>query len=192
MSRNLLAIASSLLVLSVGCFNPAALSEKSPAEPAVENPPAQQVAQVDQAPPGQAQPAPQPEVKRWVINKVPWRIVDKNKAMAENPNWQVVDRVKVTGGGDYLTAVSQAYVSARTRIYIMALQHEVDLQKELNDGKWPPFEQFEKALRQNQIELNEMFPYQVYAYDDQTGEIVMLEDPVEKRRLRQEAGLPVD
>lgn len=189
MPRYLHVLACLLLVVTLGCFDPTALSETETAEPAAENPPGEPVADAEQAPPAEEPAAPKPAAKRWLINKVPWRIVDKNKAMAENPNYVVVQQVKADAS-DYFTAVSNAYVNAKTRIYLLNLRHDIDIQRAANDGKWPTFEEFQKALKRNQIELNEMFPYQVYAYDDQTGEIVILEDPVEKRRLRQEAGLP--
>lgn len=189
-------------ILACGCFDPAALSQKR--ENVADPTGAAVVAQDPLAPdpaaaPQQANPAPaaapaQPAAPVAVdFAKLDYRLVDKKAAMAENPNLVIKNTAKLGGeAGDYLTAVSQAYVSARTRIYVMQLQHELDLQRALNDFKYPSFEQFQTALKQAQVQLENVYPWEVYAYDAEAGEIQLLEDPDLRRKMRAEKGLPVD
>lgn len=220
MSHNSLPILALLTTLLAGCFNPADLVKKSsePTENAAATPenPAETPMAPDRAgnrigdvvgvdvsgqadpefrqnPAPAANPAAAPAPVPVDVAKLSWRLVDKQKIMAENPQMIVKSTAKLGGQSqDYLTAVSQAYVSARTRIYVMTLQHDLALQKELNDGKFPSFEQFEKMLKQSSVELANSYPWEVYAYDSVAGEIQLLEDPIQKRKIRQEKGLPVD
>lgn len=122
--------------------------------------------------------APQEEVKPF--ERV-FDLVDKNVAMAENPNWQVTDNSM--NASDPWTAAAGAYFSAASRVHVSALKHEVDLMEALH-GRKPTYAEFKAALDRSNVKLKGLYPWQVYAYDDQSGEIVVLTDPVAEDEAR--------
>src|SRR5690606_18305137 len=122
------------------------------------------------------------------ITKREARLVDKNKAMQENPALIEVEN-KITGS-DPLTAVAPSYFTIGSPIHVAALKHNSDL-IHAAEGRWPTFAEFQQSLKQSNVELEGLYPYQMYAYDDQTGGLVILEDPEEKRRHYEDAGLEV-
>jgi hypothetical protein len=174
------------LILSIGLFAAGCADRvKDPAEQAAEAPPpAPQQAAAD-AP--AAQPAPE-QPKRVPMTKREARLVDKNKAMQENPALFEVDN-KITGS-DPLTAVAQSYFTIGSRAHVLNLKHNLNLMHAA-EGRWPTFAEFEQSLKQHNVQLTALYPYQMYAYDDQTGGLVILEDPEEKRRHYEDAGLEV-
>jgi len=120
--------------------------------------------------------------------QVEWKLVDKNKAMAENPKL-VIGENKINAM-DPISGAAQAYFSVGSRAHLLTLKHSVDLHKAQYD-KNPTFDEFNTLIKQANVDLKGLYPWQVYAYDDQTGEIVILEDHEEKVRRHEEAGIPV-
>ena len=54
--------------------------------------------------------------------------------------------------------------------------------------RYPTFEEFSSLLKQFDIRLGNLYDYQMYAYDDQTGEICILEDRALKKQMYEAAG----
>jgi hypothetical protein len=150
-----------------------------PANPAVPNPAG------DQA----AAPAANPG-HQSALDKLTTTIVDRKQALAANPNLVEIEK-NALNATDPITYAGNAYFSATSQIYVAALKHEVDLQKAMND-KLPTFAEFEKMLQTNHVQLKGLYRWQVYAYDDSTGAITILEDPQKKKEIREAAGLPAD
>lgn len=169
------------LILGVGLFAAGCADRvKEPEEQAADPPPPapQQVA---------AEPAPE-QPKKVPITKREARLVDRNKAMQENPALIEVEN-RITGS-DPLTAVAQSYFTIGSRAQVLNLKHNIDIMHAA-EGRWPTFAEFEQSLKQHNVQLTALYPYQMYAYDDQTGGLVILEDPEEKRRHYEDAGLEV-
>ena len=125
------------------------------------------------------------------LNKIPItkreaRLVDKKRAMAENPS--IVEVENKINASDPLTAVAQSYFTIGSKAQVAAMQHNLRIQKELNNGNWPSFEEFEKSLKQAGVKLSALYAYQMYGYDQETGGIVVLEDRAEKKRQYEAAG----
>ncbi|HUG93527.1 MAG TPA: hypothetical protein VML55_21990 [Planctomycetaceae bacterium] len=139
---------------------------------------------------GATQPPAQPAgERRGIIGKTTNEVVDLHAALAENPNLIVAEqRVQ---GGDPISFALDAYVDARSRIGQEALKYSVRLYQAAND-RLPSYNEFMQMMRENRVELTMVYPYQKYAYDSQTGAIVVLEDPDDKRRRYEAAGIPVD
>lgn len=192
MMKLMLAFALSLLI--VGCADSGATSEndsvaaKEPgsvaegmgidtgaasAEPATNGPPADARAAANEP----AKPVP--------FHKREAKLVDKEKAMAENPS--MVEVENKINASDPLTAVSQSYFNMASRVRVIQLKHSVDLMH-ATDGEWPSFAAFDKLMKQHDIKLNGLYPWQVYAYDQQTGGISILEDRAEKKRQYEATG----
>ena len=121
---------------------------------------------------------PKPEEKPFERVAV---LVDKQQAMAENPNYVETDNDN--NAGDYFSAVAGAYFSAASQIHVAQLTHEVRL-REAMDGRKPTFEEFETILKNAGVQLKGLYPWQVYAYDDRTGQITILTDPVAEAEAR--------
>jgi hypothetical protein len=103
----------------------------------------------------------------------PADIVDKQAAMAANPN--LVEVTNDVNAGDYLTAVTDAYFSAASRVRVLAMMHNLDIQYAAT-GEYPSYEDFKAQLEQAGGQLNGLRANQVYAYDQTTGKICILED----------------
>ncbi len=130
--------------------------------------------------------------KAPAFNELEWKIVDRNKAMTENP--KLVEVVNDTNASDPLSAISQTYFSATSRINKMQMEYNARLQANLNadgaeDPKPPTFEEFNASAKMNSNNVKGLKPWQVYAYDESTGKVTILEDRELKKKLYEEQGL---
>lgn len=117
------------------------------------------------------------------------KIVDRKKAMAENPGWVVTEnRINAM---DPVSAAAQAYYAVPARAQMLNMKHQIDIIK-ADTGRQPTFEEFSKLLSENQVKLKGIYRWQVYAYDDENGDIVILENRDMKRAEYEKAGLKLD
>lgn len=142
--------------------------------------------QVEPGPAAEAPPEPQG------FSQLEWKIVDKHKALAENP--ELVEVVNDTNATGYFDAVSQTAFSAQSRVNKMTMEYNANLQSYLDasDGAKDPkpqsFEEFNQVAKLNSNNIKGLYPWQVYAYDEQTGKVCILEDRAEKKRMYAEIG----
>lgn len=150
-----------------------------------------------------AQPAEQPEEpderdreiaaqkkdgKKSILQRTTAVVVDAKKAM-QNPDIEVVDG-KIKGVDPYSQAGS-AYVSMASRVSTLGMQQAIKAHKALND-RFPTYEEYMKMMKENRIEFAQLPPYKLYGYDDETGNILVLQDNKKKEKLFKEAGIPLD
>lgn len=137
-----------------------------------------------------AEEAPQAEPPGF--SKLEWKMVDKNKALEENP--KLVEVTNDTNATGYLQAVTQTAFSATSRVNQMTMEYNAQVQSYINatdsvkDAKPISFEEFEKQARMNSNNIKGLYPWQVYAYDENTGKVCILEDRAEKKRMYDEIG----
>ena len=124
-----------------------------------------------------------------IIGRTTSKIVDLADAK-KNP--KIVEVEKKDLGSDPLTVSFNAYVSITSRASILNFKHQMDILKATNDDKYPTFKEAEKLMKQLNIQLAELPPYQLYGYDAKTGSIVLLEDKAEKIRLYKVNGLAIE
>lgn len=117
------------------------------------------------------------------------KLVDYATAI-KNP--KVVKASTKVDASDPLTASYQSYFSIGSRATIVAFKHNLNIQKQLNDDKWPSFAEFEKSVQQSRIEFVPVLPWQMIGYDQSNGSIVLLEDKGEKIRRYKAKGIPLD
>lgn len=108
-----------------------------------------------------------------------FEIVDKQQAMKDNPNY--VEAVNTIDAGNYFTAVAQGAFAAASSVQTSSLQYYVRLYN-AEHGKNPTLADIKKYLKDNGIELVGLYPYQIYAYDESTATISILEDTVERAK----------
>lgn len=131
-------------------------------------------------------PAAEPEKPKLIpITKREARLVDKQKAMQENP--ALIEVENKINASDPFTAAAQSYFTIGSKAQVLAMQHTIKIQRELND-RWPTFEEFENSIKQAGVKLTAIYPYQMYAYDDSTGGLTILEDRAEMKRQYEAAG----
>lgn len=171
------------IMLSVGCVDPSMLDGNKmvgdageEAAPAAADPGAN-------APADPGAPAP---VKESGFSKLDWKLVNYQEAMKDNPN--LVEVENKINAVDPLSAATQSYFSLGSRVHLAAFKHSIDLHKAQYE-KNPTFEEFEAMLRQSNVDLQALYPWQAYAYNAEEGTIVILEDRAEKRRMHEERGL---
>ncbi|MCA9054366.1 MAG: hypothetical protein KDA75_11045 [Planctomycetaceae bacterium] len=104
------------------------------------------------------------------------KLVDRRAFLQEHPD--AVEREKnVINASDPISAASQGYFAGVSSLMISAYEHDLQLQKQLNDNKWPSFDAYKTILDTHGVKLKGLKKGQVYAYDDQTGQITILELP---------------
>lgn len=121
-----------------------------------------------------------------VIADVPAQVVEKPVAMAENPRLRVV--TNDVNAGDPLSAATQSYFAAGTRVQMMNFEHQMAIMRELND-RYPTFDEFAEMMQVHQVKYRELKPWQMYAYDPSDGSVCILEDPDVKRARYEAIGL---
>lgn len=124
-----------------------------------------------------------------IIGRTTAKIVDLAEAKKDPKVVEVENKVT---GSDPLTVSFNAYVSITSRASVLNFKHQMDILKETNDGKYPTFKEAEKLMKQLDIRLAELPPYQLYGYDAKTGGIVLLENKAEKIRLYKQQNIPLD
>lgn len=136
------------------------------------NPVAQNVPQPNDPQQGNVPAQPQDQV---IQPQRPADLVDKAAAMAANPN--LVEVENHVNASDPWSAAADAYFSAASRVHILNLKHELDLMRNLDENyEFPSFEEFKEVLERSNVDLKGLRANQVYAYDQATGSICILED----------------
>jgi len=134
----------------------------------------------------QAAPAQQPQVKTGILGKVTAEIVDAKKALSENPDLIVLETSSL--GGDSLTQSTNAVIYVPSRILMLNMKNTLNQYRALND-KWPNYEEFMEIVKQNNIQFNMLKRWQMYGYDSEKGEMMILQDEAVKKERYKEAGL---
>ena len=170
------------LASAAGCNRPAPTPTPPPAAPAAAPmaPPAQAEAPMPPAP-----PAPPADPAKAIPN-VPAKLVDKNKALAENP--KLVDTENKVIIGDPVSFAGSVYFSAINQVTYASLKQTIDAHKALND-KPPTYDELMAMLKMVNFEFPGLKPWQVYAYDDKDGTVTVLEDPDAKAEAFKKVGL---
>jgi len=172
-------LCSLALLLVSGCIDPKMMKAKKTSSDDGSVAPA---VPVDNA----AQPAPANGPNFPVDNT---KLVDRKAALAQNPKLvEVQNRINAT---DPLTAASQSYFNLGSRAELLNMKHAIDLYKAEND-KFPPFPEFEKMVQEARVPMKGLYRWQIYAYDDTTGELCILEDREYKKQEYDKAGLQYD
>ena len=173
-------LATLLLCMASGCFDWSSLAvrdkEKKP---------------VDDAPPAAAQPA-QPAAPGGQAAAVgplhgppdiEARIVDKKKALEERP--QLFETTNSITANDPIFAPAQGLRAVGSKAEMLAFQNTINIHKATND-KFPTYDEFMQYYKDAHVKLVGLRPWQVYAYDEETGTITLMEDPQEKERISKE------
>jgi hypothetical protein len=111
------------------------------------------------------------------------RIVDKQKAIIERP--QLFETTNSITASDPIFAPAQGLRAAGSRAEMLAFTHTIQLHQAQYD-KFPTYEEFMDYYKQAHVQLKGLKPWQVYAYDSETGTISLMEDPQEKERVEKE------
>jgi hypothetical protein len=168
----LAAVSGLLLSVAAGCLDPAMFKSQPQSKPKETS--------------GQAAPAAAPAAAAPSFPQDNTQLYDKKKLMAENP--ALVETENHIRATDPLSAAGQAYFAIGSQAQVLALEHSINLYKAEHD-KPPTFAEFEGMIRQNGVKLKGLYRWQVYAYDQSTGELSILEDRDMKKREYEKAGL---
>ncbi len=124
-----------------------------------------------------------PDDGKGIIGKMTNEVVDMKKALAENPDLVEVDQ-RITGT-DPITVYGQAYINTRSKASQLGMIHAINLFKAEHE-RHPTYDEFMKIMREHHVEFTMLPYYQMYAYDDTDGRIVVLQDP-EKRKKKEDS-----
>jgi hypothetical protein len=134
----------------------------------------------------QSAPVQPPQNDSGILGKVTAEIVDAKKALADNPNLMILETSNL--GGDPLTQGANSVIYVPSRILMLNMQNTLKQYKALND-KWPNYEEFMDIVKQNNIQFNMLKRWQMYGYDSDKGEMMILQDEAVKKERFEKAGL---
>jgi len=130
----------------------------------------------------ESKPEPEPEKRdRGVIGQKTDEVVNA-KDYADNPNFIVSDG-KIEGNNPLRQSAS-GYFTLGAKASTLGMQQWVQTYHALNE-EWPPYEEFMNAMKEHRVELMKLRWYEKYAYDEDTGQIIVLIDVEAKERGRQ-------
>lgn len=116
------------------------------------------------------------------------KLVDSREALKDPKVVRVDPKIQAS---DPVTAATQGLHAMTGDILLLGLKQQIGIQRELNDGKHPSFDQLAESVRTANIRMVPLPPWQVIGYDETTGEVEVLEDKGEKIRLFQEQDIPI-
>ena len=176
-------IAVALLCITSGCFDWAGMMAKKEST-------------AEEAPPAAAQPAApggdaaaagvDPNAPVKVDQMIPAdavRIVDRKQAMIDRP--QLFETKNSITASDPIFAPAQGLRAVGSQAEMLAFTHTIQIHQAQYD-KYPTYAEFMDYYKQANVKLKGLKPWQVYAYDEETGTITLLEDPDEKVRIEKE------
>lgn len=109
-------------------------------------------------------------------------------AALQNPKVvKVASGLKTEGG-----VTSQGLFGVSSDVMMTMLQSQIRLQRELNGGRNPTFDEFAQSLRQANIGFAPLPRWQMIGYDESTGELSLLEDKGDKIRRYRAKNIPLD
>ncbi len=120
------------------------------------------------------------------IPRVPAKMVDKARVMSANPNLVVVQ-----SGVDPISLAGSTRVGATTRLESRSFSGQIK-QFQAANGRFPTFAEYMQQAKQAGVQFNTLPPYQAYGYDARTGTVDILENPVDKKKQYEAAGIPLD
>ena len=156
-----------LSVFVIGCKNEAENKTEQPKQADVEK----------------EKPAPAPVKRPNLLKRKTKEVADKYQAMADNPKLIEVEN-KITGK-DPLTVSLQGYIAMSSKVNVLNFQHQINLMRAMNDRN-PTYKEIVELIKTTRMEFNALPDYQTFAYDEKEGKFLILEDPEEKKRLKQQ------
>ncbi|MFQ5731053.1 MAG: hypothetical protein ACE5KM_03755 [Planctomycetaceae bacterium] len=115
--------------------------------------------------------------KRGNLGVLTNQLYNYREIIKKRPKLKV--RTKATGG----TVLTSAALSATSRASKAQFDRMIQIMKiDMNRG-WPSYNAVLKQMQQTGLKLAKLTPYQVYAYDEKTGQLFILEDSEMKAKL---------
>jgi len=114
--------------------------------------------------------------KRGTVGMVTKRVENYKELIKQKPHLKIIKRPR---GG---TLISDAYYSAVGRVSVMKFERNMQIYKEANGGRWPTYKEYTTQMKQFQVNLAKLPPWQYYAYNEDTGKLLVLEDTPMKQK----------
>lgn len=169
-----------LLCLCSGCLDWSALAARQKEKEAEA---AEKAAEAEKAAAQAAVPGGQAAAARAARTATATRIVDKQQALKDRPH--LVETTNRITASDPVFAPLQGMFAVGSKAEILAFTHTIQIHQATHD-RFPTYDEFMDYYKQANVQLKGIKPYQMYAYDESDGSIVILEDPEELERLDKE------
>ena len=127
-----------------------------------------------------------PRKSKSIIGKTTAEVVDMTK-IRDDPNIQPVkdQKLNIT---DPLSGVATLYFRMAGQTSTFGMQSAVRLYQAQHE-KFPSLEEFKKMMKDNNVEFAKLRPYEMYGYDEQTGDLLVLQDLKLKAEIYAKHGL---
>lgn len=115
------------------------------------------------------------------------RLVDARTALEKPKVIKVASGLNADGKG-----TPRKLFDMSSDVMMTMLQSQIRLQRELNGGRNPTFDEFSETVRKANVTFVPLPPWQMIGYDESTGELSLLEDKGEKIRRYKAKDIPLD
>lgn len=173
-----------LATFCVGCFEAIPPSEPAQTANAPSSPESSAATPEESVPAtpltggGEAPSAPPTEAKpkKGIIHQTTDQVVDAKE-------WLKKEGIEAKDGNiegvDPFSRTASSYFTLAAQTSTLGLKQSVQHYRALND-KWPSYQEFMQMMQDNRIEFAKLRWYEIYAYNEDTGNILVLVDTVAK------------
>lgn len=110
------------------------------------------------------------------------KVVNYDVEVRKNPKLKIVEHKINTSGP--LAAYGSSYFTIGSKASMLNFKHQLDIMANLNEnGRYPTYKQYIDLKNKMRVELVKLPGYQMYAYQEKKGTIVILEDPDLKAKI---------
>ena len=113
--------------------------------------------------------------KKGLVGMMSDRVYDYHQVIKLKPELKVVDKPSAQ------TVYSRAFFSITTRASKLAFERNLQIIKATNGDRWPTYKQYTDSMRQMRMKLSKLPSFAIYAYNDKTGKLLILEDPAARK-----------
>lgn len=112
--------------------------------------------------------------KRGLVGMTSDRVYDYHQVIKLKPTLKVVDKPSAQ------TVYSRAYFSAMGKLGKGVFEYNLRLLK-AESGRNPTYKQYTDTMRSSKVQLPKLPSFAIYAYNDKTGKLLILEDPAARK-----------
>ncbi|MEX0715977.1 MAG: hypothetical protein WD066_05290 [Planctomycetaceae bacterium] len=136
-------------------------------------------------------PKPQKPVREGILDKTTREVLDLKQALADNPDYEVLEGDLVQGNNP-VTQAATARIGLASEIMSWPIEQFAQFHY-AERGRFPTHAEVVAWMDENPgVTLQARREYDKYAYDADTGRIVMIQDTKLKRKIFEAEGIRLD
>lgn len=133
-------------------------------------------------------PKPANPKKKSIVKKLTQEVVNAKEELQKEHIVQVVNKVQ---GNDPISQSTSAYIATTSQMSTAFVQQAI-MMFEIENNHKPTYDEFMNMVKTQHIQFAMLPPYQTYGYDEDAGEVIVLEDTKDKKERYNSVGLDED